>query len=192
MAQVVARLNQQELENKVSDSASWHNDYKDTSWVKVLGLHSALSEGDILCVFSQFGEIDDLNVVREAGTGRIRLCLIKYEQFKSAWLTVDNFNGAELLSQRLQVDHHRESVKRRRKRGEEDLSFADRLDRVQPGQAYAEDGASDGLSLSQGHDVFAAPAKRVKTWKLSSRNHEEEDDEGKKQKKKKHRKKERE
>lgn len=186
MAQVVARLNQQELENKVSDSASWHNDYKDTSWVKVLGLNSELSEGDILCVFSQFGEIDDLNVVREAGTGRIRVCLIKYEQFRSAWLTVDNFNGAELVGQRLQVDHHRESVKRRRKRGEEDLSFADRLDRVQPGQAYAQ--GEEGLSLSQGHDVFAAQAKRVKTWKLSSHDEDHEDREGKKHKKKKHRK----
>ena len=127
----IAKLNQRELDAGISDAASWHNDYKDTSWVKIRGLDSRLSEGDVLCVFSQFGEIEDMNLIRRGEL--IPLCLIKFERFKSAVLTVDNFDGVELLGSRLSVDHHRETLKKP-KRGEAPMSFADRLEQVQPGK----------------------------------------------------------
>lgn len=173
MSSAVARLNQQELDNKVPDEASWHNDYKDTAWVKMRGLNSDLTEGDILCVFSQFGEIDDLNLVRDASTGRILVCLIKFEQFKSAWLTVDNFNDVELVGQRISVDHHREAV-RKPKRGDPELSMEDRLQSVQSGRRYQEEEEEEeaAFSLNKGVDVFgaaaeASKAKRLKSWKLT-------------------------
>jgi RNA-binding motif X-linked protein 2 len=31
---------------------------------------SELSEGDVLCMFSQWGEIEDINLVRDEATGK--------------------------------------------------------------------------------------------------------------------------
>ena len=99
------------------------------------------------------------------------MCLIKFEQFKSAWLTVDNFNDVELVGQRISVDHHREAV-RKPKRGEPELSMEDRLQSVQPGRRQQLHDEEEEFSLAKGVDVFAAAqeagnAKLLKSWKLT-------------------------
>lgn len=49
------RLNERELEEGIAGtSASWHADYKNSAWVYIGGLNYKLSEGDVLCVFSQY------------------------------------------------------------------------------------------------------------------------------------------
>lgn len=48
----VKRLGEQELRNQ-NPKSSWHNQYKDSAWIFVGGLPYELSEGDIICVFSQ-------------------------------------------------------------------------------------------------------------------------------------------
>ena len=65
-----------------------------------------LTEGDLLCVLSQWGEVADINLVRDEGTGKSRgFCFLKYEDQRSTVLAVDNFNGAMLLERTVRVDH---------------------------------------------------------------------------------------
>jgi len=48
------QLNEKELESGASNtSKSWHNIYRDSAWIYVGGLDFQLTEGDIICVFSQ-------------------------------------------------------------------------------------------------------------------------------------------
>ena len=51
----------------LSDEASWHAKFKHSAYVFAGGLAFDLTEGDLLAVFSQYGEIVDVNLV---GPGR--------------------------------------------------------------------------------------------------------------------------
>jgi len=85
---------------------SWHAQYKDSAYVYVGGLPDQLSEGDIVIVFSQFGEVVDVNMPRDHKTGKTRgFAFIAYEDQRSTVLAVDNFNGAKLLGRTLRCDH---------------------------------------------------------------------------------------
>jgi hypothetical protein len=42
-----------ELELKRNLKTSWHDQYKDSAWIFVGGLPYDLTEGDVVCVFSQ-------------------------------------------------------------------------------------------------------------------------------------------
>jgi RNA-binding motif X-linked protein 2 len=54
----IQRINAAELENgTVGTSASWHSKYAESAWVYVGNLPLQLTEGDIICVLSQFGEV---------------------------------------------------------------------------------------------------------------------------------------
>ena len=66
----VQKLNERELELGITPEASWHAKYKDSAWVYVGGLATELSEGDIICVLSQFGEVEDFNYPRDKKTGK--------------------------------------------------------------------------------------------------------------------------
>lgn len=80
--QEIKRINERELEQGVSGKASWHHEYKDSAWVFAGGFSYDLTEGDILCVMSQWGEIEDINLCREKDTGKSKvlgeLCSVKY------------------------------------------------------------------------------------------------------------------
>ena len=66
------KMNDRELEMGLSGTTqSWHNEYKDSAWIFVGGLPYDLTEGDIICVFSQFGEIVHINLVRDLSTGKV-------------------------------------------------------------------------------------------------------------------------
>ena len=65
-----------------------------------------LTEGDLLTVFSQWGEISNINLVRDKDTGKSKgFCFICYEDQRSTILAVDNFNGMELCKRPVRVDH---------------------------------------------------------------------------------------
>lgn len=49
----ITKLNQTELENDIPFEQSWHQTYKNCPWVFFGGLSTELSEGDIICMFSQ-------------------------------------------------------------------------------------------------------------------------------------------
>ncbi len=78
----------------------------DSAWIFIGGLPYDLSEGDIICVFSQYGEIVNLNLIRDKKTGKQKgfgfLC---YEDQRSTVLAVDNLNGIKILGKTIRVDH---------------------------------------------------------------------------------------
>ncbi|TQS35442.1 hypothetical protein Golomagni_04137 [Golovinomyces magnicellulatus] len=112
----IRELNQKELESGVSPDASWHADYRDTAYIYIGGLPHELSEGDVITIFSQYGEPTYVNLVRDKETGKSRgFAFLKYEDQRSTDLAVDNLGGAQILGRTLKVDHTRYQ----RKKGEE-------------------------------------------------------------------------
>lgn len=104
----IQELNKRELEAGVTPSASWHTDYRDTAFIYVGGLPFDLSEGDIITIFSQYGEPTYINLVRDKETGKSKgFCFLKYEDQRSTDLAVDNLGGATLMGRMLSVDHTR-------------------------------------------------------------------------------------
>ncbi|OAJ40571.1 hypothetical protein BDEG_24289 [Batrachochytrium dendrobatidis JEL423] len=49
----IQKLNALELERGLTDKGSWHNQYKDSAYIYIGGLPYHLTEGDVICVFSQ-------------------------------------------------------------------------------------------------------------------------------------------
>lgn len=153
----IKRLNEIELNNgSVNTSASWHTKYSKCAWVFVGNLASNLCEGDIICIMSQFGEVEDINLVRDQITGKSkRYAFVKYEDARSCVLAVDNFCGSMVLDQSLRVDHveryrlpkHLQEKKDREKEksnGENIIENPDDCDIVQ-----------NGYNMNEGEDLFA-------------------------------------
>ena len=95
-----------EIESGMGESASWHERYKHSAYVFAGGLPFNMTEGDILAVFSQFGEIVDVNLVRHEETGKSRgFAFICYADQRSTVLAVDNLNGGTVVGRTIRVDH---------------------------------------------------------------------------------------
>lgn len=91
-----------------STSASWHTDYRDTAYIYIGGLPFELTEGDVVNVFSQFGEPVHVSLVRDKDTGKSKgFAFLKYEDQRSTDLAVDNLGGVTVLGRVLKVDHTR-------------------------------------------------------------------------------------
>lgn len=50
----ITKLNQLELNMKINEKASWHYKYRNSAWIYIGGLPYELTEGDIICVFSEY------------------------------------------------------------------------------------------------------------------------------------------
>ncbi|PBP16429.1 RNA binding domain protein [Diplocarpon rosae] len=104
----IQELNKRELAAGVSPEASWHADYRDTAYIYVGGLPTELSEGDIVTIFSQFGEPTYINLIRDKENGKSKgFAFLKYEDQRSTDLAVDNLGGTVILGRILKVDHTR-------------------------------------------------------------------------------------
>ncbi|KAL8712897.1 MAG: hypothetical protein Q9225_006866 [Loekoesia sp. 1 TL-2023] len=104
----IQRLNKLELEKGVEPEASWHRDHADSAYIYIGGLPFDLSEGDIITIFSQFGEPTFVKLVRDKETGKSKgFAFLKYEDQRSTDLAVDNLGGATLMGRVLKVDHTR-------------------------------------------------------------------------------------
>ncbi|EGU11798.1 RNA-binding protein Cwf29 [Rhodotorula toruloides ATCC 204091] len=102
--QAIKRINEQELQS--GSAASWHDQYKDSAYINVGGLPYNLTEGDVITIFSQYGEIVDINMPRDPQTGKPRgFAWLMYADQRSTVLAVDNLNGAQVLGRTLRVDH---------------------------------------------------------------------------------------
>lgn len=100
----VLKLSEHELKNP--SSKSWHDMYRDSAWIFIAGFPYTLSEGDIICVFSQYGEIVNINLIRDSKTGKSKgFCFLCYEDQRSTVLAVDNLNGIKIIDRTLRVDH---------------------------------------------------------------------------------------
>lgn len=65
-----------------------------------------MTEGDIAIVFSQYGEIVDLRLVRDRDTGKSKgFAFLCYEDQRSTVLAVDNLNGINVADRIIRVDH---------------------------------------------------------------------------------------
>jgi len=95
-----------ELKEGLEGSRSWHHQYRHSAYIYVGGLHPGLTEGDIVIVFSQFGEIVDCHMVRDKTTGKSKgFAYICYDDQRSTNLAVDNMSGFQILKRTIRVDH---------------------------------------------------------------------------------------
>ncbi|XP_074141376.1 RNA-binding motif protein, X-linked 2-like [Sminthopsis crassicaudata] len=103
---LISELNQREVDLGLTENVSWHAEYKDSAWIFIGGLPYGLTEGDVICVFSQYGEIVNINLVRDKKTGKSKgFCFLCYEDQRSTVLAVDNFNGIKIRGRTIRVDH---------------------------------------------------------------------------------------
>ncbi|PWN54350.1 RNA-binding domain-containing protein [Violaceomyces palustris] len=131
----ISRINEQELDIALKNpKASWHEQYKDSAYIFIGGLNYDLTEGDVITIFSQYGEVVDINLPRGGapppnaqdvkgggesssaqsdqqqrkppGKGKHRgFGFLMYEDQRSTVLAVDNLNGAVILGRTIRVDH---------------------------------------------------------------------------------------
>jgi RNA-binding motif protein, X-linked 2 len=189
----IERINKKELDYGIyggNNKGSWHDQYKNSAWVYVGGFSYELSEGDILCVMSQWGEIEDINLIREKGTNKSKgFVFLKYEDQRSTILAVDNFNGIKLLGRVLRVDHvdQYKLPKEIREREEERLEENPDADvNIGPGHAYSSKELANEFSITQGQNLWNQPIVRDRRTKGRSRSRSSSVDERKEKKKKSH------
>lgn len=156
----IRKLNEQELSLGLTDEQSWHMQWKNNAWVYVGGLAYELTEGDVICVFSQWGEIEDAHLVRDEATGKSKgFAFIKYEDWRSTVLAVDNGNGASILGRNIRVDHtDYRPPKEKRAEGGEDKPAQPKNAHYMPGEAYNGRELASEYSLKHGVDLYA-PAR---------------------------------
>ncbi|GAV73560.1 RRM_1 domain-containing protein/zf-CCCH domain-containing protein [Cephalotus follicularis] len=178
----IQSLNSKEATLGISEEASWHAKYKDSAYVFAGGIPFDLTEGDLLAVFSQYGEIVDVNLVRDKGTGKSKgFAFLAYEDQRSTILAVDNLNGAQILGRTIRVDHVSSYKKKeeedeeteRQKREERGVCRAFQKGECTRGAGckFSHDeqraantgwGHSEDRSSRWGHDKFAGPKKNEK------------------------------
>ena len=161
----IERINQRELEAGIyggNGKGSWHEKYKDSAWVYLGGLSYELSEGDIICFMSQWGEIEDINLVRDKATNKsLGFCFIKYEDQRSTILAVDNFNGIKLLTRTLRCDHvdkYKLPKEVREKEGDAIEEDNTHTVKIGPGHAYQNKELENQFNVTQGVDLWAKPS----------------------------------
>ena len=115
---------------------------------------------------SQYGEIEDIHLVRNEETGKSRgYCFIKYDDSRSCILAVDNLCGAVVLGRKLRVDHVEKYRLPKKLRKEEqnrkkDLSPSklekEFIKNSSAGHAYKEMTFQNKYNIHEGMDLFAA------------------------------------
>jgi RNA-binding motif protein, X-linked 2 len=58
------RQRENEVINGISDSASYHSEFRSSAYIYVGQLSYNLTEGDLMAIFSEYGELVDVNLVR--------------------------------------------------------------------------------------------------------------------------------
>jgi len=175
----IQKMNERMLEMGVEDSQAWHKQYKDSAYVFIGGLPYDLTEGDVLCVFSQYGEIVNVNLVRDKKTGKPKgFCFLCYEDQRSTILAVDNLNGIKLGGRIIRVDH---CANYRRPLGDEKDEHGNRKEIIEEGCAPKTPSPSPPASDEE-QELLELPKKIKKEKKAKKqKKHKEE----KTQKKKK-------
>ena len=169
-----------EVRQGLSESASWHAKFKHSAYIFAGGLSSDLTEGDVLAVFSQYGEIVDVNLVRHEDTGKSKgFAFICYEDQRSTVLAVDNLNGARVLGRTIRVEHvedyrlkDEEAAKRKDWRcgcGVENFKFRDNCHKCGGPRPVEEEVAAGKAAAPKLNDrprdsAAGAPAERAEAW----------------------------
>lgn len=104
--EAIKKLVDADLNGLVSESNSWHSQYRSSAYLYIGNLDLRLTEGDIITVFSQFGDIADIHLVRDKVTGKFQgFGFLAYENQKSTILAIDNMVGFPLLGKPIRIDH---------------------------------------------------------------------------------------
>mmetsp|Transcript_12302 Transcript_12302/g.18458 ORF Transcript_12302/g.18458 Transcript_12302/m.18458 type:complete len:299 (-) Transcript_12302:753-1649(-) len=188
----IERINDEELKLGIYgglNKGSWHDKYKDSAWVFLGGFSYELSEGDIICVMSQWGEIEDINLIREKSTNKsMGFAFIKYEDFRSTILAVDNFNGIKLLGRSLRCDHvDKYKLPKEIREKEEELLEANPEATVEigPGHAYKDKDLENEFTVTKGVNIWGSqPTESAQKTSTSEKKEKSKKDKAKKQKKK--------
>lgn len=142
---------------------SWHEEYVDSAWVFLGGFSFELTEGDLICVMSQWGEIEDIHLVREKETNKSRgFAFIKYEDNRSTILAVDNMNGVKLLNRVLRCDHveqYRLPKDVREKEAEALQEQEYHEVQIGAGHAYKGKELASEYDINQGVDLWSKPVR---------------------------------
>jgi len=206
-----------EIDLGISDKSSWHARFRHSAYVFAGGLPYELTEGDILAVFSQYGEIVDIHLVRDKQSGKSKgFAFLAYEDQRSTVLAVDNLSGARVAGRTIRVEHVDNYRKKRAEmEGEEPLPDSDDGEhfrehhggRQRPyvnekgereGAAQQRSGdtpADEGAPWESGNSVFQMIAQarsqgfHHRPWASQEGNIREADDELKREAAKKHKKK---
>lgn len=121
----IQKATKREIETGTQDSASWHAKYKHSAYIFAGGLDYDLTEGDLLAVFAQFGEVVDLNLIRDKDSGKSKgFAFVAYEDQRSTVLATDNFNGAKVAGRTIRVEHVDNYKKRKAEVRESDARAA--------------------------------------------------------------------
>jgi RNA-binding motif X-linked protein 2 len=125
LAKNLKKISEKEIEMGTSGtSASWHNMYKDSAWIFIGGLDYDLTEGDIITVFSQYGEVVNINLVRDKESGKSKgFAFLCYEDQRSTILAVDNLNTIKLAGKIIRVDHVEQYKVPKQKDGMDDATI---------------------------------------------------------------------
>lgn len=189
----VEQINEEELKHGLFgglSKGSWHEKYRNSAWVYFGGLSYELTEGDIICVMSQWGEIEDIHLIREQDTGKSKgFAFVKYEDARSTILAVDNFNGAKLLGRTLRCDHveNYKLPKHIREKEEENLKQnPDAGFRMEAGHAYKDKELASAYNIDKGVDLWRKSSEESDS--ADSVKEERNDSREKKHKSKKHKK----
>ncbi|RDB19973.1 RNA-binding motif protein, X-linked 2 [Hypsizygus marmoreus] len=166
----INKINQLELDLGVS-GASWHDEYKDSAYIFIGGLPFDLTEGDVITIFSQYGEVMDLNMPRDKETGKTRgFGFLMYEDQRSTILAVDNLNGAKVLEKTIRVDHVK-NYKQPKTKGEggEWVEPEEQSLNAKP-EMFIEDNAMSDSSASSAPEID--PEDPMRDYLLSKRKEE--------------------
>lgn len=181
----IQKINEEELKIGIAGTnASWHEKYSNSQWVYIGNIDTTLTEGDMICVLSQYGEIEDFNMIRDQETGISKgFAFCKYEDTKSCVLAVDNFIGIKLCQRSIRIDHvenyklpkhilERTNNSEEVDVGEKDNEIGDNtssttqqkqdgsLARSAPGHAYVGKELANEYTIGKGMDLFAPPSPK--------------------------------
>ncbi|KAK0749066.1 hypothetical protein B0T18DRAFT_301733, partial [Schizothecium vesticola] len=171
----IQALNKRELEAGVSPSASWHTDYRDTAFISFGGLPFDLSEGDVITIFSQFGEPVFLKLARDPETGRSRgFGWLKYEDQRSTDLAVDNLGGAEIGGRLVRVDHARYKLRDDEDPEEGKVGWEDMRRRERRERGLGSEEESEGEEEEK-EEVRRPMIKEERELQLLIANHDDDD-----------------
>lgn len=234
----IARINERELELAVEGAASWHDDYRgkqalftllifdpltlsclppfpDSAYIFVGNLDKRLTEGDVIKIFSQYGEVLDINLPRipEGGlrnqrgghaeaeakltheqrqqqqTGkpgdRRGFGFLLYEDQRSTVLAVDNLNGFSLLGRTLRVDHVRDYKMPRRRNEEGEVQEVEEPSRNAAPQMLSD--GNDELAVAEEMDLEDPMAAYITKSKRKHSREEREEHERRKEERRRRR-----
>ncbi|KAI0913436.1 hypothetical protein F4823DRAFT_40700 [Ustulina deusta] len=153
----IQALNKREIENGVSPEASWHTDYRDTAFINFGGLPYELTEGDIITIFSQYGEPVFLKLARDKESGKSKgFGWLKYEDQRSCDLAVDNLGGAEIAGRLIRVDHARYKARDDEDPEEFAVSWVDilRKEKAAKGEALETEDEDEGEEQETGRPMI--------------------------------------